>query len=34
MATSHENHLNFNSNILVSNTGGNLSTDSGFIMAK
>lgn len=29
LATLHENHLDFNSN-----TGGNLSTDSGLILAK
>ena len=34
LATLQENHLNFNSNLSVSNTGGNLSTDSGLILAK
>lgn len=34
MATLHENHLLFNSKISISNNGGNLSTDSGLILAK
>ena len=34
MATLYENHLLFNSKISISNNGGNLSTDSGLILAK
>ncbi len=34
MATSRENRLLFNSNISVSHSGGNLSSDSGLILAK
>ncbi len=34
MATLHENHLIFNSQMSISNNGGNLSTDSGLILAK
>ena len=34
MATSHENRLLFNSNISISHSGGNLSSDSGLILAK
>lgn len=34
MATLHENRLLFNSNITVSHSGGNLSSDSGLILVK
>ena len=34
MATLHEKKLQFNSKLTVSNTGGNLSTDSGLILVK
>ena len=34
MATLHENRLLFNSNVTVSHSGGNLSSDSGLILAK
>ena len=34
MATIQEKHVNFNSNMVVNNTGGNLSTDSGLILVK
>ena len=34
MATLHENHLLFNSKLSISNNGGNLSIDSGLILAK
>jgi hypothetical protein len=34
MATLHEKNMNSNSKITVSNTGGNLSTDSGLILVK
>ena len=34
MATLHEKNVKFNSKITVSNTGGNLSTDSGLILVK
>ena len=34
MATLQENHLLFNSKISISTNGGNLSTDSGLILAK
>lgn len=31
MAALQEKHVNFNSNMVVNNTGGNLSTDSGLV---
>ncbi len=34
MATLHEKRVNFNSKVVVTNTGGNLSTDSGLIVVK
>ena len=34
MATLHENRLLFNSNVTVSHSGGNLSSDSGLILVK
>ena len=34
MATLQEKHVNFNSKMVVNNTGGNLSTDSGLILVK
>lgn len=34
MATLQEKRVNFNSNMMVNNTGGNLSTDSGLILVK
>lgn len=34
MATLHEKKVKFNSKMMVSNTGGNLSTDSGLILVK
>ena len=34
MATLHEKKVQFNSKLTVSNTGGNLSTDSGLILVK
>jgi hypothetical protein len=34
MATLHENTLNFNKKMTVTNTGGNLSTDAGLILVK
>ena len=34
MATLHEKNVKFNSKMTVSNTGGNLSTDSGLILVK
>ncbi|UJF16043.1 IS1380 family transposase [Jeotgalibaca sp. MA1X17-3] len=34
MATLQEKHVNFNSKMTVTNTGGNLSTDSGLVLVK
>jgi hypothetical protein len=34
MATLHENTLNFNKKMTVTNTGGNLSTDAGLVLVK
>ena len=34
MATLQEKRVNFNSKMTVSNTGGNLSTDTGLILVK
>lgn len=34
MATLQEKRVNFNSKVTISNTGGNLSTDTGLILVK
>ncbi|MEW3525106.1 transposase, partial [Enterococcus entomosocium] len=34
MATLQEKHVKFNSKMVVSNTGGNLSSDAGLILVK
>ena len=34
MATLHRNNLKFNTKMTVTNTGGNLSTDAGLVLAK
>lgn len=34
MATLHEKKVQFNSKLTISNTGGNLSTDSGLVLVK